>query len=205
MKKVIIVGYSGHAFVAIDIMRSVGTSILGYTEPEEKAENPFDLPYLGSESSPEVIDQLKLHEFFVAIGDNQLRRRLTDRLEGEAGKRCISISHSSAVVSEHANLSSGVMVGANASINPMAEIGIGVICNTGSIVEHHCKVGDYAHIAPGAVLCGGVEVGRGTLIGANSVVRPMIKIGSNAVIGAGAVIVRDIADHEVTFGNQQRS
>ena len=42
--------------------------------------------------------------------------------------------------------SNGVMIAANATINPLAKIGTGAICNTGGIIEHECEVGDFAHI-----------------------------------------------------------
>ncbi|HAO47433.1 MAG TPA: hypothetical protein DCQ97_10945, partial [Chitinophagaceae bacterium] len=63
------------------------------------------------------------------------------------------------------------MIAAQATINPLARIGKGAICNTGCIVEHECVVGDFAHIGPGAVLCGNVSVGEGSFVGANAVVR----------------------------------
>ena len=99
----------------------------------------------------------------------------------------------------------GVMVAANATLNPLVELGTGVICNTSSSIDHECKIGDFTHIAPGAVLCGNVLVGKGTFVGANSVVRQGIKIGNNVTIGAGTVVVKDIPDGATVVGNPAKS
>lgn len=92
------------------------------------------------------------------------------------------------------------MIAANATINPLAFIATGAICNTGCIVEHECAVGEFAHIGPGAVLCGNVKVGAGSFVGANAVIRQGVTIGNNAMIGAGAVVVKDVADGVTVVG-----
>ena len=92
------------------------------------------------------------------------------------------------------------MIAAHVVINPLAEVGTGVICNTGCIIEHECIVGDFAHIGPGAVLCGNVKIGAGTFVGANAVIKQGITIGKNAMIGAGAIVVKDVADNITVMG-----
>jgi len=92
------------------------------------------------------------------------------------------------------------LIAANATINPLASIATGVICNTGCIIEHECVVGEFAHIGPGAVLCGNVKVGAGSFVGANAVIRQGITIGNNAMIGAGAVVVKDVSDNSTVVG-----
>ena len=198
------IGYSGHAFVAADIFLSMGLKVAAYCDNEEKSYNPFSLKYIGKDADPSVRKLLKEYHYFVAIGDNTIRRKVYEELCSRVGAP-INAVHASAIVSPSSVMGDGVFVAANSTINPLVKIGNGVICNTSCSIDHECVIEDFAHIAPGAVLCGNVKIGEGSFIGANSVIRQGISIGENVMIGAGAVIVKDIAGNSVVIGNPQKN
>ena len=200
-KPVAIIGYSGHAYVIIDIFLSAGRLVTAYCDSEEKSRNPYHLQYLGKES--EVIRKLKKYDFFTCVGHNGIREKIHMQLAEHLGNP-INAIHPSAVISSSVSLGDGVMIAANATINPLVELGKGVICNTSSSIDHECIIGDFAHIAPGAVLCGNVKVGKGSFVGANAVIRQGITIGNNVMIGAGTVVIRDIPDNVTVVGNPQK-
>ena len=202
-KPVALIGYSGHAYVVKEIFDSMGARVAAFCEHRPDVPNPFCLQYLGWEGDEQVVQRLNAFAWFVALGDNGLRAKISHSLEQQLGK-AVQALHASATISPTATLAPGVMVAPRVVINAMAAVAEGVICNTGAIVEHECTVGAYVHLAPGAVLCGGVQVGALTLIGANAVVLPGIKIGKRARIGAGAVIVKDVADGQTVVGNRHR-
>lgn len=202
-KEVILIGYSGHGFVAADIFLCNAYKIIGYCDNEKKEYNPFSLPYAGSEKDEKVIAELRKYSYFIAIGDNNIRKKIHESLADKAGKPLNAI-HPSAVISATASLGDGIFVAANATINPLVKIGTGVICNTSCSIDHECIIEDFAHIAPGTVLCGNVTVGAGSFIGANSVVKQGIVIGKNVMIGAGAVIVKNVPDNSIIIGNPQK-
>ncbi len=199
MKNIAIIGYSGHSYVVIDIFESQKKNVVVYCEQNEKPNNPYHLAYLGSERETQVIETLKNYDYFVAIGENNIRKRVSEYLEQFIG-RPINAIHSSAVISSKSEIEDGVMVGAKSVINSLAKIGKGTICNTSCVIEHECKIGDFCHIAPSAVLCGNVEVGENSFVGANAVVKQGIKIGKNVVIGAGSVITKNIPDDAKVVG-----
>jgi sugar O-acyltransferase (sialic acid O-acetyltransferase NeuD family) len=201
-KPVAIVGYSGHAYVIIDILLSAGRLVTAYCDQEEKSINPYHLDYLGKEA--EVINKLKKFDFFACVGHNGIREKIHTQLSKHLGNP-INAIHPSAVISGSVKLGDGIMVAANATLNPLVEIGTGVICNTSSTIEHECMIGDFSHIAPGVVLCGNVIIGKGSFIGANSVIRQGIRIGNNVIIGAGTVVVKDVPDNATVFGNPARA
>jgi sugar O-acyltransferase (sialic acid O-acetyltransferase NeuD family) len=203
-KPIALIGYSGHAYVAADIFLSAGHAVTAYCDNEEKVFNPFSLKYLGKDSVPFVIDTLKNFSYFIAIGDNNLRRAIYTRLGTQLGEPVNAI-HKTAVISASATMGNGVFVAASATINPLVKMGNGIICNTSCSIDHECLIGDFAHIAPGAVLCGNVTVGENTFVGANAVIRQGISVGKNVMIGAGAVVVKNIPDNSVIIGNPQKN
>ncbi len=196
----ILIGYSGHAFVAYGIFHASGLPITGYCDVAEKEYNPFNLQYVGTEISATGLNAIKEHGFFIAIGDNLIRENIYVALQKNnlAPQNAI---HPSAVIDATAVIApNGVMIAANVTINPLALIATGAICNTGCIIEHECHVGAFAHIGPGAVLCGNVKIGKGSFVGANAVIKQGITVGTNAIIGAGAVVVKNVPDNVTVVG-----
>lgn len=199
VKQIFIIGYGGHGYVVIDILRLMQREVTGYCDIVPKQFNPYGLEYLGSERalSPEKREYM---EAFISVGDNDLRRKLYEIMSAGGFSFCNAL-HPSAVISSSVQLGSAVMVAAGTVINPQAKLGNGVICNTGSIIEHECTIGEFSHIAPGAVLCGNVSIGKNCFIGANAVVIEGISIADNVRIGAGSTVVKNIVSPGLYYGS----
>lgn len=195
MTKRFLVGYSGHSYPVIEALKSMELPLDGYFEGGEKFANPYNLIYLGDES---LFEFSELHSVFIAIGDNLLRKKVSERLQNKVS--FFSIFDDTSVIRSKIS-QNGVLVNAGAIIQSMCSIGDGVIINTRAIIEHECSIGDYAHIAPGAVLAGNVTIGEYTLIGANATILPGIAIGKNCIIGAGSVVTKNVSDNCVIKGN----
>ncbi|MCE3296511.1 MAG: sugar O-acyltransferase, sialic acid O-acetyltransferase NeuD family [Crocinitomicaceae bacterium] len=196
--KIAFIGYSGHAYVCMDVARTNGFEIEGYCDSEEKKNNPFDLKYLGVED--DFFCHTPMLGAFVAIGSNALREKIVHKFPKQG---FVNLVHPSAVISATASVTAdaNTLINPNVSINALAQIGRGVILNTNCTIEHECIIGDFAHIAPGAVLAGNVSVGKRTFVGANSVVKQGVRIGNDVTIGAGTVIINDIEDGATVVGN----
>ncbi|MFS8083404.1 MAG: acetyltransferase [Ginsengibacter sp.] len=200
----ILIGYSGHSYVVNGILQALGKKVTGYCDFELKEKNPYLIDYIGKELSDKGISALSENEFFIAIGNNITRRNIFCEL-ALRNLFPVNIIHPGTIIDPSVKLAkNGVMVAPNVTINALAYVGEGVICNTGCIIEHECQIGHFAHIGPGAVLCGNVQVGENTFVGAKSVVREGIKIGKNVIIGAGSVVVKDIPDNAKVAGNPAR-
>ena len=199
-KDVIIIGYSGHAYVVIDALKSQGRKVIGYADLVEKEGNPFNLDFLGYEDDEAVISKLKDNDFFISMSNNKIRRHIFRKLEKTIEPTCNAI-HSSAIISDSTETANGVMISSNVVINALCKIHKGVICNTSSVIEHDCEVGEFVHVGPNATLCGNVRIGDGTFIGANSVIKEGVNIGNNVTIGAGTVVLKNIPDNVTVVGN----
>ncbi len=203
-RQAIIIGYSGHAYVVLDILLSNNYKITGYCNGlEENKADPYNLTYLGSEEAPDNLEILRQHDTFVCIGSNEIRGKIFKSLLSK-NVICPYLVHPRSIISTSAEISEGTVVMAGVIINAFAKIGNAVICNSGAIIEHECVVGDYVHIAPGAILAGNVTIGEGSFIGANSIIKQGIKIGKNVTVGAGSVILNDIPDNALVYGNPGR-
>ena len=203
-KKVIIIGYSGHAYVAADILLAAQFSLAGYCENEIKTTNPFALDFKQSEkiffSNPENISN---YSAFIGIGDSFIREIIFNNLN-KNGVNIINAIHPKAVIGFNVKFGKGVFVAANATINPCCTIGDGAICNTSCTLDHECIIGDFSHIAPGTVLCGNVTIGKNSFIGANSTVVPGKKINDRIIVGAGSVVTSDLVEPGVYVGAPAR-
>ena len=189
-KDLSMVGYSGHSYVCIDAALSMGHQIIGYFEKEEKALNPYQLQFLGSETDESAVNSTDAM-LFVGIGNNVVRQRICK--SPHISLKLANLIHDKSYISSTVILGRGILVAAGAVINPMAIISDGVICNTNATIEHECFIGAFSHVAPGAALAGSVRLGQRVFVGANSVIKEGVTIADDVIIGAGSVVLEDIA------------
>ena len=191
MKRLIIIGASGHGKVVSDIAAMNGYTDIVFLDDNNKTKECAGFPVIGgSLSAPDG-------EIFVAIGNETTRKYL---MEYYSNRSFPVLIHPNAVVANKVEIGPGTVIMAGAVINPGAIIGMGSIINTCSSVDHDCIVSKYVHMAVGSHLCGSVTIGEGTWIGAGVIVSNNISICSGCTIGAGAVVVKDITLPGVYIG-----
>ena len=193
MKKIVIIGASGHGKVAADIALKCGYTDIVFLDDNISIKNCGRHSVVGSNDRVEDING----DVIVAIGNSAARRRIQESIEEE---RLAVLINPDAVVAEDVTIGSGTVVMAGTVINPGSMIGRGCIINTCASVDHDCKLGDYVHVAVGAHLAGSVEVGDETWIGAGATVSNNIEICGRCMIGAGAVVVKDIEEAATYLG-----
>lgn len=201
--KVILIGYSGHAYVVADTAIENELHLLGYTDNRKVQSNPFELYYLGNEKENSFFDKNKGVKFLIGIGDNIIREKIFNFIV-ENNREIHTLISQSVSISKTACIGNGTFVNKNVSINAFAKIGNNVILNTSCVIEHDCVVGNSAHIAPGAVLAGNVSIGDRSFIGANAVVKQGVVIGKDVIVGAGSVVINNIPDGKKVVGNPIR-
>lgn len=138
-------------------------------------------------------------DFFVAIGNCILRKRLIEQLT-QVGLNLPTFIHPSAQIASGVSMGAGTVVMANAVIQAGSQIGTGVIINTSATVDHDNTIDDFVHVAPGANLSGSVHVGAETWIGVGAVIRNEVDVCPRCLIGAGAVVVDHIQEPGTYIG-----
>lgn len=193
MKKLVIIGASGHGKVVADIAIKNGYNEIIFLDDDESIYECGGYPIVGKSSEAGTIDA----DVIIGIGNAGVRKRIQESIPDE---KMATLIHPDAVVADDVVIGAGTVVMAGAVINPGARIGKGCIINTCSSVDHDCEVGDYVHIAVGSHLCGTVFVGSGTWIGAGTIVSNNVSICPNCMIGAGAVVIKEIKESGTYVG-----
>lgn len=199
MSNLIIIGASGHGRVIADIARLYGYEEICFLDDNKEITSLGNYEVIGTTDDIENVDG----DFFVGIGDPQVRKSMMEKLE-QHEKNIPILIHPSAIIGEDVTIEKGTVVMAGTVINPGTTIGQGVIINTSSSVDHDCIIGDFVHVAVGAHLCGTVSVGDSTWIGAGATVINNISICDDCMIGAGATVVDNIAETGTYVGTPAR-
>ncbi|MBQ4269870.1 MAG: acetyltransferase [Clostridia bacterium] len=195
MNNLIIIGASGHGKVVADIAQKLDryASIAFLDDADIKTCMNYEVIGRVAEYPNYLLDS----DFFVAIGNNAIRKKIMEKLL-QYGATVSTLVHPNSVIGPNVEIGVGTVVTAGVVINPCVKIGDGVIVNTGSSIDHDCHIENYAHIAVGARVAGTVKIGENAWIGAGATVKNNVTICSDCLIGAGAVVVKDI-DEKGTY------
>lgn len=189
MKKIAIIGASGHGKVVADIAKLNGYEDIIFLDDNKdlKRCGTYEVAGMSEDAAKFSKDG---YDLIVAIGNAKIREKIIKT----AGKTAnvATLIHPCAVIADSARIGKGTVVMAGAVINPDAVIGEGCIINTSSSVDHDCVLGDYVHVSVGAHVAGTVSVGSATWVGAGATVSNNISICGGCMIGAGAVVVKNI-------------
>lgn len=191
MKKLVIIGASGHGKVIADIAEKNGYDKIVFLDDNSTIKECAGFPVVGNTSKVTSIDGDKI----VAIGNAEIRERIQSRINA------VTLIHPNAVISRNVEIGEGTVVMAGAVINSDTKIGKGCIINTCASVDHDCLIGDYVHISVGVHVAGTCVVDNRTWIGAGATISNNIKIEGECMIGAGAVVVKDIEERGTWVGS----
>ncbi len=185
MKKLVIIGASGHGKVAADIAKRNGYEVIVFLDDDESIVECGGYPVVGRSANVVHMDT----DVIVAIGNAEIRERIQESIDEG---RMTTLIHPDAVVAEDVRIGAGTIIMAGTVINPGTKIGRGCIVNTSSSIDHDCVLGDFVHVSVGAHIAGTCEIGKKTWIGAGTTVSNNVNICGNCTIGAGAVVIKDI-------------
>lgn len=193
----IIVGAGGHAKEVVDEWLKAGGDL---EDLEFFDEVEPDRIFLGRPVYGQVQHFAGHRRFMVAVGNPEVRRDLFERFK-LAGNEPASLVARSAQVSPLAKtLGQGLNIMALAVVGPDAELGDGVLVNSGAHIHHDAFVGAFSEISPRVSVLGGGRIGPFARIGSGATILPGIRVGERAVVGAGAVVDRDVPPRTKVVG-----
>lgn len=195
VKRLVIIGASGHGKVIADIAVKNGYEEIVFLDDNENIKECAGFPVVGKTGQVVEMDGDKI----VAIGNANIRERIQEGLNN-----VVTLIHPDAVVSRRVEIGAGSVVMAGAVINSDVVIGRGCIINTGASVDHDCRLGDYSHVSVGAHVAGTCEIGKRTWIGAGATVSNNVNICGDCMIGAGAVVIKNIDKPGTYVGSPAR-
>lgn len=182
LKKLVIIGASGHGKVIADIALKTGYEEIVFLDDNENLIECAGFPVVGKSIEASVMDGDKI----IAIGNAKIRERIQSTV------KTVTLIHPKAVISRRVEIGEGSVVMAGAVINSDAVIGKGCIINTSASVDHDCTIGDFAHVSVGAHVAGTCQIGERTWIGAGATISNNVNICSDCMVGAGAVVIKNI-------------
>lgn len=193
MKKLAIIGASGHGKVVADIAEKNDYTDIVFLD-DFATGKCAGYPIIGTSKD---IKNLSGFEFIIAIGDNKIRERLQSSLPAN---KVATLIHPKAIISRRVLIYEGAVIMAGAIVNSDVTIGKGVIINTGASVDHDCKIEDFVHLSPGCHIAGNVTIGQGSWLGIGTNVINNIKIAPSVIVGAGSTVTKDLDSGNIYIG-----
>ena len=199
VKKLAIVGASGHGKVIAELAETLGYDVNFYDDAYPSITHVEHWHIKGTFEDLLSLEQDETTAF-VAIGNNRIRESKVHLLN-EKKFALATLIHPSANVSKYALIEYASVILAGAVVNAFATVGMGCIINSGAIVEHDCNVAEFAHISPNAALAGGVSIGKRSWIGIGANINQLLEIGYDTIIGAGSTVVKSIGSNVIAYGS----
>lgn len=191
-KKLIIIGASGHGKVVADIaLKLQKYDKISFLDDDESVKTCMGFPVIGKSLDAKYYT----HEadFFVAIGNAEIRKKVTEKLR-KIGATIATLIHPMTAIGHNVTIGKGTVVMAGAVINSDGAVGQACIINTCASVDHDCRLGDYVHVSVGAHVCGTVVIDDGTWVGAGATISNNLNVCGDCIIGAAAAVVNDIEE-----------
>jgi sugar O-acyltransferase (sialic acid O-acetyltransferase NeuD family) len=203
MRQAVVLGTGGHCRVVLSLLAAIKTHTinqiieLGESRKGESIMGKLVTPTCNNIS--EFCGRVDV-DFFLAIGDTNIRKTWWDRLL-RLGISTPNLISPHAIVDETAELGQGNVICARAFIGPLAKIGNNNLINTCAILEHEVTVENHCHFAPASLVAGRSKIADLCFIGAGSTIIDNISISSGTTVGAGATVISNIDQaHSIVVG-----
>lgn len=185
----------GHAKVVLEIIKAGNKyNVVGLIDddPKKKGREIKGVKVIGATDDLRRLKQENgIEAAIVAIGDNPMRRKLSDKII-QSGLELINAIHPTAYMDPDVKIGQGCYIGQGVIIVTGTVIGNCVNIHTGATVDHDNIIEDGANLGPGVHTAGRVKIKRDAFLGTGAIVIPDGSVGEGSVVGAGGVVINQL-------------
>jgi len=170
-----IVGASTLGEITLGILHRAGTEITGFYDDIYKEHHFCNIPVIGPIKSLLSSPDAAKKGVFIAIGDNQNRRKIFEEIIS-INIPIINIIDPLAIIELNVQIGYGNLIMAGAYIGVKTLLGNGNLIFPGVSLTHHNKVGDFNFFSPNASVGGYSVINDECKIAMNCSVAPYVNV-----------------------------
>jgi sugar O-acyltransferase (sialic acid O-acetyltransferase NeuD family) len=142
-------------------------------------------------------------QVIIAVGEPILRMKLYEKLF-QFNIELTTLIDPSAIISNQAKISNGVIISEYTSIHADVIIEDNVLIQPFCCIGHDIYIGKHTVVSTTANIGGGAVIGSKVYLGMNCAIKQNINIHDGAIIGMGAVVYKNVDSEMTVIGNPAR-
>ena len=204
-KNISIIGAGFYGEAILELADNCGFKVTGFYDDNKEKRGMLILgvPILGSVDDL-FTQNIEKKNFAVAIGNNNIRRNILEKIRLKGGNTP-SLIHSSAEISSYTKIGKGVYIQPKSVIWTKVIIEDDCIISPLSLICHHSIMKKGSFLSNLSSIGANIIIEENVFIGMGSTIMSGItRIGANSIIGAGSVVIHDVLPNTIVTGNPAR-
>jgi len=200
-KNLYIIGAGSYGEAILELTYNCGFKVTGFYDDNEKKKGMtiLGVPVLGT-ANDLFKQQIDNKYFAVAIGNNNIRRDILEKIRLKGGNTP-SLIHSSAGISPYAEIGRGVYIHPKSVIWTRVIIEDDCIISPLSLIAHHSVMKRGSFVSSSSAIGANIIIEENAFIGIGSTIMTGVKkIGKNSIVGAGSVVIKNVPSNSVVAG-----
>lgn len=140
-----------------------------------------------------------------AIKVQRSRQELLRLADARLLNNWINLLHPASWISPTTKISTGVFVGANASVGANSFLGKHCTVNRNASIGHDVSIGDGVEVNSNSSIAGGVIIDNWAFVGSGATILNDVHIGEGSIVAAGSVVTKHVPAGAQVYGVPAKS